>query len=159
MVVPVQTINVRGLTALNRNLQEISDDFGPQKARRILALPLRNALQIVGNQIAATTPQDTGRLAALTDTRARVPSRQDKRANPDVVYVARTGWFWPTGDGTWFQALAVEFGTRYQQGDRTLRNALESNAQAVVDQFSSELGPRIERRANQLRLRAQAGRR
>lgn len=159
MAVPPQRFEVQGLSEAARALDRLSREFGPRSARGILNVPLRRAMQPVEDQIEATTPRATGRLAGLTTLRVGVSNKFDRRKNPGVVAAARTGWTWPAGDGTWHQALAIEFGTRYQPEQRILRNALESNVRQSLDIFSNELGTRIEVRSRQLAAAALRGRR
>jgi len=148
---------VDGLRQLERNWLTLARDLGPQRARTVANQPLRRALQPVEDEIRRNTPVDSGGLQRSVRTNAGRARRSEVgRAftNNDVA-VGRTGWFWQ-GRSLWFQALAVEYGTRHQAPLSILRNALSNNAQRAIQIFAREMGSRIERRASQL---ARTGRR
>ena len=149
--------NIRGLREADNALQSLAREYGPRNARQSLRVPTRRALLATRDNIANTTPVDTGRLVETVDLRVGVPNRFDKNRNPGAVYVGRVGWFWPTSDTRWFQALAVEFGTRYQPPKSILRDALERNSRNIIETFTSELRRNITRTANRLERRARAG--
>ena len=150
--------NIRGLREADNALQSLAREYGPRNARNAFRVPTRRALLATRDNIAATTPVDTGRLVETVGVRVGVPNRFDKRRNPGAVYAGRVGWFWPSSDTRWFQALAVEFGTRYQPPQSILRDALQRNSQNIIDTFSTELRRNITRTANRLERRARAGR-
>ena len=143
------TFNVRGVAELERAWLRLADDLGPRRARTVANIPIRRALAPVRNQIERETPIDTGELRDSINTNAGTARRTEQRSGtfgPNVVAVGRTGWFW-RGRSLWFQALAVEYGTRYTEPRSVLRNALEQNVNNVLRIFANEFGPRIEQRA------------
>lgn len=150
MAAPDITVRVTGLREMEQALRDLGEEYSPRGARRALNIPMRNAMRIVSEEIMARTPIDTGRLAETTAVMSTPPTREWLRSNPDSVWTARAGWFWTSPARYWFQALAVEYGTSRQTGNSVLRTALQSNIDNVIRTFSSELGPQIERRAEQL---------
>ena len=150
--------NIQGLREADNALQELSREYGPRNARNAFRVPTRKALLSTRDDISNTTPVDTGRLQETVNVRVGIPNRFDKRRNPNAVYAGRVGWFWPTSDTRWFQALAVEFGTRYQPAQSILRDALQRNSRNIVNTFRDELRINITRTANRLERRARAGR-
>ena len=142
------TIRTTGFDQLERDWLELAADLGPAKARTTLNRPMRQAIQLVANTIRANTPVDTGRLRDSVNTNAGRARRSELRTGAfsmnDVV-VARAGWFW-RGQSNWFQALAVEYGTRTQPAQMVLRNALRSNSTAMLQQLSTGIRQAIIRR-------------
>ena len=160
MPVPIVNFEVQGLRELERNILDLSNDYSPRQARSAFNIPMRNAFRIVEDQIRNNTPVDTGRLRELVRLMTGRTNRFETADDPNAVWAARAGWFWTSPASYSFQALAVEYGTRFQPGQRILRNALENNVQAVLSTFSQTLGEGIERRAMQLaRRQARRGRR
>lgn len=153
MAVPTVEFRVEGLRELERNILELAEEYTPQQARRTLNIPMRNAFRIVENQIRNRTPVDTGRLRELVRLESTRPNRFDLAENPNYIWVARAGWFWTSPSTYSFQALAVEYGTRFRVGYRTLRNALENNVNPVLNAFSTELAANITRTATRLARR------
>ena len=150
MAAPQVDFQVQGLAGLERNMLQLANDYGPRNARRAFNIPMRDAFRLVENAIRVNTPIDTGRLretVLLQSTTANVFERAD---SPNAIWSVRAGWFWTSPSTFSFQTLAVEYGTRFVPAQRTLRNALESNASAVLDQFGRELGANIERTADRL---------
>ena len=153
MAVAGLQFRVDGLRESDQALTALAEEYGPRNARQSLSVPLRRAMAPVLDDVEANTPVDTGSLQSLSKTRVSTANRFDTGRSPDVVFVARTGWFWPTSNSHWFQALAVEYGTRTQSGQRVLRRALQNNIREVTNIFSRELGPSIERAATRLHAR------
>ena len=143
------TVRIEGLRQLERNWIRLSNELGPRRARSVANVPIRRALQPVRDQIQRDTPVDTGDLRDSVNLNSGAARRTEQRSGtfgPNVVAVGRTGWFW-RGRSLWFQALAVEYGTRYTEPRSVLRNALEQNVNNVLRIFANEFGPRIEQRA------------
>ena len=146
------SVRVEGLQQLERNWLRLSRDVGVRSARNIANVPLRNALRDQVEPIIRTnTPVDTGGLRdSIRTTLGRGPRRSEIASGTfdrNVVVRSLTGWHWQ-GTSLWFQALAVEYGTRYQVGQSVLRSALQTRTTGVVNQFAAEFGRRIEQRAS-----------
>ena len=156
MAVPTVSFRIEGLRELERNLADMSEEYGPRNARRSLGIPMRNAFRIVEAAIRSTTPVDTGRLRETVGLRSSSPSRFDLLDNPDAIWRVRSGWFWTSPSYYSFQTLAIEYGTRSQPALAVLRNSLTNNAAAVIQQLSFTLGANIERTANRLAARQRA---
>lgn len=144
---PDLNIRVRGLRRLERNLLRLSNSVGFRSARNIANVPLRDALrQEVEPVIRANTPEDTGELRRSVETTlGRGPRASEVSSgtfNRNTVARALTGWFW-RGTSKWFQALAVEYGTRYQAAQNVLSNALLSRQRAVTLRFARLFGRRL----------------
>lgn len=157
MPVPEYSVRIDGLEHLNNSLQEISRMYGPRQARSSLRVPMRNAFESVADQIERTTPVDSGRLRESTNLRPQVPTRDDRRRNPGVVYTVKAGWEW-TRPSLWSQALAVEYGTRQVSEQRILRSALDDNADRVVAELIPQLANQLDRTARRLRNRQRRAR-
>ena len=153
MAAPRVNFQVQGLRELENNILELSEEYGPRGARSAFNIPMRDSFRVVEEQIRSTTPVDTGRLRELVRLQTGTANRFERADSPDAVWAARAGWFWTSPSTYSFQALAVEYGTRFIPAQRTLRNALENNINAVLDQFSDRLAAGIERRATQLARR------
>ena len=158
MPIPDIDFRLTGLEQANANINELSRQFGPRRARQTFNVPLRRAFANVEADIRANTPVDTGNLRDTTQLRAGVANRFERRRFPDAVYAVRAGWFYSAPSPLTFQALAVEYGTRYQTGNRTLRTALANNAEGAIDIFCREIGNSIMRTARRLNRRRAAGR-
>ena len=146
------SFTVRGVAQLERDWLALADDLGPRRARSVANTPIRRALAPVRQQIETNTPVDTGTLRNSINTNAGSARRAELRSGvfgPNVVAVGRTGWFW-RGTSLWFQALAVEYGTRTLQPQSVLRDALRNNVDEVLAIFAREMGTRIEQRAERL---------
>ena len=65
---PIPDINFRleGLSQANANINELSRQFGPRRARQTFNVPLRRAFANVEADIRANTPVDTGNLRDTT---------------------------------------------------------------------------------------------
>ena len=145
-------VRVEGLQQLERNWLRLAEDLGPRRARTVANRPLREAIAPVTRAITSGTPVDQGGLQESIDTQVRIASRNELRQGTftrDDVAVVRTGWFWRSRS-LWFQALAVEYGTRFQSAQNVLRSALESRIRIVTNLLASRLGRNIERRAARL---------
>ena len=154
MPIPDIQVDVRGLESLNQSLQDISNMYGPRQARSSLRIPMRDSFREVEDTIRRNTPVDTGNLSESVGLRAQVPTREDRRRNPGVVYTVKAGWMW-TRPSLWSQALAVEYGTRQVAERRVLRDALDAHAQQVVSEFTVRLRKQLDRTARRLRNRQQ----
>ena len=144
---------ITGLRQLERNLLEISKEYGPKKALQTLRPAIRKALLPLEQQIRAKTPRDSGDLAKLTTIKVGKPSKRERgssRVSSDAVLIGKVGWFWRGKPSFWFQALAVEFGTRFVPGRSVLRSAIESNQSTMLETFKRELKISIEKKVKQL---------
>lgn len=151
---PVEiNVDVRGLKQTLANLQTLSNDFGPRKARTALSGPAKKAMAPVLAYVKVNVPKDTLGLSGSIKARGGPPTRLELRTNPNSVYVYRVGYTWVTPGREYFQATAVEYGTRHQSAQPVLRTALSSNFRRIVNTFADELAPAIERRAIQLSKR------
>lgn len=153
MAAPQVDFQVQGLAGLERNILDLAEAYGPRNARVAFNIPMRNAFRIVEDTIRSTTPVDTGRLRETVDLQSTTANRFERADSPNAIWAVRAGWFWTSPSTFSFQALAVEYGTRFQPAERTLRRALEGNAGAVLNQFSRTLGANIERTADRLGAR------
>ena len=145
------TVQFDGFAKLERDWLRLAADLGPRRARTVVNAPIRNALRVVRSDIQANTPVDTGGLRQSIRQNTRIASRSELARGTftrDDVAVGRVGWFW-TGESLWFQALAVEYGTRQVAAQNVLRSALERNVDQVLRTLSNDLGQAIERRAAQ----------
>ena len=158
MAIPDFDFRLEGLEQANRNINELAREFGPRRARQTFSVPLRRAFAIVEADIRANTPVDTGNLRDTTQLRAGVANRFERRRFPDAVYAVRAGWFYPSPNTLTFQALAVEYGTRFQGGTAVLRTALANNVERSLQIFCNEIGDRIMRTARRLNRQRAAGR-
>ena len=149
MPIPDIQVDVRGLEGLNNSLQELSRLYGPRAARTTLRIPMRDAFRVVEETIRRNTPVDTGRLSETVGLRTQVPTRDDRRRNPGVVYTVKAGWMW-TRPSFWSQALAVEYGSRTVPAQMVLRNALDQHSQQVVSEFTTRLRTQLDRTARRL---------
>lgn len=156
------SVRVEGLIELSAIFNQLGEELGFSRVRSIPRIPLRNAMRdIVEPVIVANTPIDTGRLRDSVQTTVRNTRNSEVFSGTfdrNTLVRAVTGWTWQ-GQSLWFQALAVEYGTRYQAPQAILRNALQNNVSRVVQRFSQLFGPRLERRAEQIRRQLQGGRR
>lgn len=150
MAVAGLRFRVEGLREAEQALTALATEYGPRNARQSLSVPLRKAMAPALDDVRANTPVDTGDLQSLSRTRVGSPTREDMGRSPNVVFVARTGWFWPTSHSRWFQAVAVEFGTSQRAGTRVVQRALRDNIREITNIFSREIGPSIERAATRL---------
>ena len=157
MAVPDLTLELLGADGFEENLIELSRLYGPRSARQTFNVPMRRAFSFVEEEIRAETPVDTGNLQDHTELRAGVANRFEMRQFPDAVFAARAGWFYSSPNTLTFQALAVEFGTRYQPAQRVLRNALDDNINIVLDVFVDEMRESLDRTARRLHRRQSAG--
>ena len=128
------TFMANGFDQLERDWLQLAQDLGPRRARTVANIPIRNALRPVRAVIEANTPVDSGGLRDSINQNQRIATRAELRSGTftrNDVAVGRVGWFW-RGESLWFQALAVEYGTRFTQPQRVLRAALEDNVNVVV---------------------------
>ena len=158
MAIPNIDFRLEGLTQANDNINRLAEEFGPRRARQTFNVPLRRAFAGVEADIRANTPVDTGSLRDTTRIRAGAANRFERRRFPDAVYAVRAGWFYASPSTITFQALAVEFGTRFQPANSVLQTALANNAENAIDIFCREMETSIMRTARRLNRRRAAGR-
>ena len=128
------SFDTRGFDLVERLWLELADDLGPQRARTVMNRPMREAANMIADDIRENTPVDSGGLQRSVATNAGRARRSELRSgvfDGNDVVVARAGWFW-RGESMWFQALAVEYGTRQQPPRAVLRQALTRNCNAVI---------------------------
>lgn len=143
---------VKGLKELEDKLMQLADGYGPKAGVQAMRPALKAAVGPLEATIQTSTPKDSGNLAASTKTRIGKPTKkmlQSEYIDPNSVIVAQVGWMW-SKPSLWDQALAVEFGTSEMSGSATLRNAIDSHAEQIIDDFGAALGPAIEKKAKAL---------
>jgi HK97 gp10 family phage protein len=143
---------IDGLKELEKSMRDLGKQYSdPKFAVKALRPALKNSVQPLEMTIRGNTPVDTGELRDSVKTRVRQANKIDKGTlGQDAVMVADVGWHWVKGQSLLKQALAVEFGNKVTQAQPTLRPALFSNAQRIVDSFKTELIASIEKKAKQL---------
>ena len=147
------TVRTTGFAELEDNWLELAEDLGPAKARTTLNRPMRQAVEIVADEIRENTPVDSGGLRESVATNAGRARRAEVSSgvfDTNDVVVARAGWFW-RGESRWFQALAVEYGTRTAPAQMILRDALMSNTQAMLNELSKGIEQAITKRTARFR--------
>ena len=160
MAAPDVSFNVTGLRALERNLEELAEEYGPRNAVSALRAPIRSSLRPILAQIQASTPRNTGALAQSARISVRQPSRRDQGPHVDRernVIVGLVGWQWSRGQSLFNRALAVEFGNLQASAQPVLRPTLDSLGQTVATNFANDLRLSIEKTTMRLGRRAAAG--
>lgn len=141
-------VQLTGFAELERDWLALANDLGPARARTTLNRPVRQAIEIAADDIRENTPVDTGDLQRSVNTNSGRARRSELRSgvfDANDVVVARAGWFW-RGESMWFQALAVEYGTSQQPPRMVLRDALRSNADAMLERLRTGIREAITRR-------------
>ena len=150
-----------GLEQLERNINDLAEEFGPRNARTAYNRALNEALTPIEDEIRNTTPVDTGDTQRLTRRRVRAPRRNEIRGphiNQNAVVVGEAGWFYRRGESSSHALLAIEYGTSRQSGRRVLRGAFGRRSPEALRVFSRTLGDSITRTATRLgRRRARQG--
>ena len=147
------TVRTNGFAELEENWLELARDLGPAKARTTLNRPMRQAVEIVADELRETTPVDSGGLRESINTNAGRARRAEVSSgvfDTNDVVVARAGWFW-RGESRWFQALAVEYGTRTLPAQMVLRDALMSNTTEMLQTLSTGIREAITKRTARFR--------
>ena len=150
---PDLTVRTTGFAELEENWLELAEDLGPAKARTTLNRPMRQAVEIVADEIRENTPVDSGGLRESVATNAGRARRQEVSSgvfDTNDVVVARAGWFW-RGESRWFQALAVEYGTRTAPAQMILRDALMNNSAKALEMLSTGIEQAITKRTARFR--------
>ena len=150
---PNLTVRTNGFDQLEKDWLELAEDIGPAKARTTLNRPMRQAVEIVADDIRANTPIDSGGLRDSVNTNAGRARRAEVSSgvfDTNDVVVARAGWFW-RGESRWFQALAVEYGTRTLPAQMVLRDALMSNTTEMLQTLSTGIREAITKRTARFR--------
>ena len=153
-------VEIVGLRQLERNLNQLADQYGPRNAASAYRAAMRRTLNPIRDEIKANTPIDTGGLAESTKINISAPTRRLRR-NPElknVVFIGSVGWIWRSPTFTRFhQAVNVEFGNIYRQPRRVLRDAFETLQRSVNTDFVPTLTREIERTATRLARRQERG--
>lgn len=161
MAAPDLSFQVEGLRALERNLVDLAEQYGPRNAISALRAPMRAALRPVLTRIEANTPVDTGTLRESARISIRQPNRRRDRG-PHTnfsrnILVGLVGWQWSRGMNLWNRALATEFGNRVTPAQPVLRPTLDGLGQSIADNFAEDAARAIERTADRLGRRQAAG--
>lgn len=146
------TVKIEGLKELEDNLMEMADEYGPKSGLQALRPAIKAAMKPAEMAVRSNTPVDSGALLGSTKTKIGKPSRKmlsSEHYGQNTVLVGRTGYFW-TKPSLWNQALAVEFGTRMKRAKSPLRNSFDQTHSQMIKEFSTTLGPAIEKKAAQL---------
>ncbi|QCO57441.1 hypothetical protein EOK75_17150 (plasmid) [Pseudorhodobacter turbinis] len=153
-------MKLTGMAELEQALLALGDEYGPKAGVQALRPAVRAAVDPIKSIIETTTPRDSGQLAASTKIRIGKPTKKmlaSEHFHENMVLVGRVGWTWSGAPSLWHQALAVEFGTTEMSGSATLRNALDMNAEEMINNFGRTLGPAIEKKAKQLHKKRMKG--
>lgn len=137
-VAPQVDVSVLGDKALERQLAAL-----PPKVQKAAArTAFRKAARIVRRDAINRAPRDTGQLANSIRIRA---NKGRKQIGVRVV----TGFRLPDG-----RASFTELGTRYQEGQRYLRDALDSNREAILARLATDFRDAIDDVVRRAELRA-----
>lgn len=149
-------MKLKGMKELERSLLKLGKEFGdPKYALQALRPAMKKAMKPVEANIRANTPVADGDLKDSVNLKVKKSNKKDKQVlGNDSVMVAEAGWFWRPGQSTFRKAIAVEYGTSTQEPQPVLRNALDSHANSLIQEFRSELIKSIEKKTKQLRRKS-----
>jgi len=154
------SIKVRGLEGLQAQLNAIGAELGAKS----LTAGARAAFKRVADTAKALAPKDSGALADAIAVRARRPSKGDTVVKVGLVVLSRS----PKMKQAAIAAAAfgeaqskelppsrrwhfAELGTSHSAPEPFMRPALDSNAQAVVDDLGKQVNKKIEAAAKKKR--------
>ena len=146
-------IRVEGLRDLERNLRALQKEYGGKAATQAMRPALKAAIDPLKGDIAQDTPVDSGNLQATTKVAIGKPNKKmlaTRHYNATTVIAGRVGWFWRSRS-YWYQAIAMEFGTRGSPALNILRGTFDREHMGMLNRFKTALGPAIEKKAKSLK--------
>ena len=145
-------MRMTGLKELEGSLRALQKEYGGKAAAQAMRPAMKAAIDPLKSAVQSNTPVDTGGLQESVKVKIGKPSNKmvkTEHYNKNTVIYGQVGWFW-SKPSLWFQALAVEYGSRGVSGKRVLSNAIEGGASGALQRFKDKLGPSIEKKAKSL---------
>ncbi len=146
------SIKLEGIGQVDQIFKELAAQIGDKKANsKILVPAVREAMRPVLAMAKSNAPVDTGTLQRTLQTEARRPTKRDRRSKYitqtdtviAIVTTAPAKKLKKLGIKSDARAIAQEFGSSRNPAHPYLRPALESQAQAVVNNLSTILARRL----------------
>ena len=152
--------SINGLKELEAALHDLNEEFGPKSAGSAIRPAIKKAMAPIESAISAGTPVDSGGLQSTVTTKiGKVTKKMNYGGHfsDDTILAGRSGYFWSDKPSYYSQTLSIEFGTTQISAFAPLRNALDMNAEGVLNEFRSELVIAIEKTATRLAKKRMKG--
>ena len=144
--------SIRGLEDLESSLRALQKEYGGKAAMQAMRPAIKAAISPLVSDVSGDTPVDSGDLRESVKIKMGKPTKKmgsSDHYNPSTIIYGQVGWFW-RDRSLWYQALAVEYGSRAEPPKAVLRNIFDREKASMLGRFSDTLGPSIEKKAKSL---------